>query len=67
MSATASELVDKRNLNRYKKWRAGHLARLEGKTCAENNGDYLDGYYSPDAIIPDFLTHKEAARLRRQM
>lgn len=64
---TASELVDLRKLSRYRRWRDGHMARLEGKPCAESNGDYLDGFYSPDAIIPDFLTHNEAARLRRQM
>jgi hypothetical protein len=64
---TASELVDRRNLNNYKRWLRGQSDRLEGKPCAENHGVYLDGFYSPDAIIPDFLTHTEAARLRRQM
>jgi len=57
-------VMENQILKRYNSWYRGHLARLEGKPCAEVYGDYLDGYYSPKASIPEFLTQKEAARLR---
>ncbi len=69
MSATlnAKALRDKRKLNLYRQWYKGLMDRLGGLPCASTNGKYLDGWYSPEAIIPDFLTHKEAARLRRDL
>lgn len=57
----------RRKLNNYKAWLRGQSARLEGRPCAETNGKYLDGFYSPDAIVPDFLTADETALLRRHI
>lgn len=63
----SSDIKDLRLLRRYKNWLSGHGDRLERKPCASTNGDYLDGWYSPEKDIPDFLTHSEAAILRRVM
>ena len=57
----------KRKLTRYRNWLSGQSDRLTGKPCREANGDYLDGWYSPEATIPEFLTHNEAADLRREI
>lgn len=51
-------------VRRYEQWRTGQLDRLYDKPCCSTNGDYLDGWYNPNQIIPDFLTMNEAATLR---
>ena len=51
----------------YRNWLQGQSDRLAGNPCVSTNGKYLEGFYQPDAIIPDFLTPNEAAELRRMM
>ncbi len=65
VAKSTKELRQDRALKRYKNWLNGQKDRLDKAPCISNNGDYLDGFYSPDAIIPDFLTQNEAADLRR--
>jgi len=59
--------IRKQKLRRYRNWLDGNSDRLAGKPCRNQDGDYLDGWYSPDALIPEFLTHNEAADLRREI
>lgn len=50
----------------YAQWYKGQKDRLQGKQCNFANGQhYLDGWYSPFATIPDFLTQEQAANIRR--
>ena len=56
-----------RPMRRYTQWLQGQRDRLDGQPCRSNNGSYLDGWYSPNATIPEFLTHGEAVKLRRLM
>lgn len=58
---------EKQKLKEYKVWLEGHSDRLTGQPCKSADGLYLDGWYSPERIIPDFLTHPEAAKLRRML
>lgn len=55
--------INLRKVRRYEQWRTGQLDRLYNKPCCSTNGDYLDGWYNPNQIIPDFLTKNEAATL----
>ncbi len=52
---------------KYRRWLQGQSDRLAGKPCSSANGNYLDGWYAPDATIPDYFTHEYAAQLRRDM
>jgi hypothetical protein len=52
---------------RYREWLKGQADRFDRKSCASVNGDYLDGFYSPEKTFPDFLTNAEAARCRAIM
>ena len=54
-------------LLQYRAWLAGQSDRLNNKPCISTNGKYLDGWYSPEKIIPDFLTHDQAAIVRRYL
>lgn len=52
-------------VRRYEQWRTGQLDRLYNKPCCSTNGDYLDGWYNPSQVVPDFLTVGEAVTLKR--
>lgn len=61
-------MVKKININkvrRYEQWRTGQLDRLYNKPCCSTNGDYLDGWYNPNQVVPEFLTTCEAFILKR--
>lgn len=57
--------INIREVRRYEQWRTGQLDRLYNKPCCSTNGDYLDGWYSPNQAVPDFLTLNEAFTLKR--
>lgn len=48
----------------YKAFRIGQVDRLNGKPCGSAKGLYLDGWYAPDVLCPDFLTLDEFATVR---
>jgi hypothetical protein len=52
-------------VRRYEQWRTGQLDRLNDKPCCSPNGDYLDGWYNPHPLVPDFLTVNEVCELKR--
>lgn len=64
MSESKRSIVPQEVYN-YRMWRIGLMDRLDSKPCRLTNGKYLEGWYNPQATIPDFLTHKEAAIIRR--
>ena len=58
---------EKQKLKEYKVWLEGQSDRLTGQPCKSADGLYLDGWYAPEAIHPDFLTHPEAIKLRAML
>ena len=57
--------MSKEQAENYANWRKGLMDRLSGQPCRSANGKYLDGWYSPKLVIPEFLTHKQASEIRR--
>ncbi len=51
---------------KYKNWLCGQKDRLEKIGARYNNGDYLDGYYSPEEYFPGFLTLDESCYMRKK-
>lgn len=41
---------------RLKKFRQGQVDRLSGKPASSADGTYLDGWYTPYQVCPDWLT-----------
>lgn len=54
-------------LRRYLNWSKGHADRLERKPCVSTNGDYLDGWYSPERHSPEFVTDTQDAIIRHRI
>ena len=51
----------------YETWLQGQEDRRNGKPCSSANGKYLDGWYNPDQVVPDFLTLDETIAYRRAL
>ncbi len=51
---------------KYANWLQGQNDRLAGRGCLSANGRYLEGWYSPNASCPEFLTPQQAADIRQQ-
>jgi len=50
----------RRNLEQF---RQGQKDRKEDAGCRSSNGRYLEGWYAPDKVLPDFLTMNELKEL----
>lgn len=46
----------RRDVQKYTQWLHGQDDRKQGNGCLSASGKYLDGWYNPDQIVPDFLT-----------
>jgi hypothetical protein len=49
------EKLTGREIERLAQFRAGQLDRARSAGCLSANGDYLDGWYSPEKELPPFL------------
>lgn len=52
---------------RLRQYRAGQADRKMKKGAMSANGTYLDGYYSPDKRLPDFMTEDELLQVQEAM
>jgi len=59
--------IDKGLLQQYKRWLQGQEDRRNGNGCLSANGKYLDGWYNPTHVIPDFLTPAETCAYHRAL
>lgn len=44
---------------RVRYYRQGQLHRRENRGCLRANGEYLDGWYEPDKIVPPYITEAQ--------
>jgi len=63
-SRKAQDLKREGLLRRLEAFTAGQNDRKAGQPAARTNGDYLDGWYSPDTLCPGFLSPAHFAELR---
>jgi hypothetical protein len=64
---TQRQHIDRKHLGGYRWWLQGQSDRLAGKPSASANGRYLEGWYSPERMHPEFLTPNQAATLRKYL
>lgn len=49
------ENLNGKEIERLAQFRSGQLDRARSAGCLSANGDYLDGWYSPEKELPPFL------------
>ena len=65
--STTDDLRLKRDVQKYTQWLHGQDDRKRGNGCLSANGKYLDGWYNPDQIVPDFLTVDRLIECKKYM